>query len=118
MDECPPNNVPMTAHSSNTVSEWAPPSPRPSGKVKTIAAILDCDESAVRRLVRDGQVEAHRNGKRGIRVYLDSVAAYQAAQQVNPTPCNGREIRAKRAQVSRTKAAASMAMLRDLGLVI
>jgi excisionase family DNA binding protein len=95
----------------------ATPRPRQSVKVATVAAMLECDDSTVRRLVRDGQLQAHRTGKRGIRVYLDGVATYQAAHDVIPLPRNGREIRAKRAQRTRAKTTASMAVLRDLGLV-
>jgi excisionase family DNA binding protein len=105
----------MTARAL-TIAE-TPRAPRPSAKVKAVAGILDCDDSTVRRLVRDGQLEAHRTGKRGIRVYLDSIATYQTAREVMPCPRNGREIRAKSAQVSRSQTTTSMAMLRHLGLV-
>jgi excisionase family DNA binding protein len=53
---------------------------RPSRRVKTVAEMLDADESQVRRLVDTGELEAHVIGKRGIRIYLDSVADYQARQ--------------------------------------
>lgn len=53
---------------------------RESRRVATIAAMLELDESQVRRLVDEGELEAHRIGKRGLRVYLESVAAYQARQ--------------------------------------
>jgi excisionase family DNA binding protein len=48
--------------------------------VKTVACILECDPSDVRRLLDSGEIEGHRIGKRGVRVYLDSVAAYQARE--------------------------------------
>lgn len=51
--------------------------PRPSARVATVAELLDCDQGDVRRLVRLGELEAHGKGKRGIRVFLDSVRAYQ-----------------------------------------
>jgi excisionase family DNA binding protein len=50
---------------------------RPSARVSKIAELLDCDESQVRRLVRSGQLQSHRIGKRGLRIYLDSVVEYQ-----------------------------------------
>lgn len=59
--------------------------PRPSARVATVAGILDCDESDVRRLVRAGELEAHGKGIRGIRVFLDSVRAYQD-RQAKPLP--------------------------------
>jgi hypothetical protein len=53
---------------------------RPSARVANVAAVLDCDESNVRRLIDVGELQAHGLGKRGVRVFLDSVAAYQAAK--------------------------------------
>ncbi len=59
---------------------------RESRRVSTVAKMLDADESQVRRLVAAGELEIHRIGRRGIRIYLDSVAAYQArtAQAIKP----------------------------------
>ena len=54
--------------------------PRPSAKVARVAELLDSDESGVRRLIRAGELETHGNGKRGVRVFLDSVRAYQDRQ--------------------------------------
>lgn len=59
--------------------------PRPSAKVTTVAELLDCDPGDVRRLVKTGDIEAHGKGKRGVRVYLDSVRAYQDLQRKVPT---------------------------------
>lgn len=50
---------------------------RPSARVRTVANLLDCDESQVRRLVAEKKLDAHPFGKRGVRVYLDSVSDYQ-----------------------------------------
>ena len=50
---------------------------RPSARVSKIAELLDCDETQVRRLVSSGQLQSHRIGKRGLRIYLDSVVEYQ-----------------------------------------
>jgi len=55
---------------------------RPSWRVRRVAADLDCDATQVRRLVYSGQLEAHRIGKRGIRVYLDSLKAYKEARSL------------------------------------
>ena len=53
---------------------------RPSARVSRVADLLDCDESDVRRLIDVGELQAHGLGKRGVRVFLDSVADYQAAK--------------------------------------
>ena len=58
--------------------------PRPSARVARIAELLDCDEKQVRRLVDNGDLEGFRLGKRGLRVFLDSVADYQADGRRRP----------------------------------
>ena len=55
---------------------------RPSWRVKRVSAELDCDGHTVRDLVRDGHLEAHRIGKRGLRIFADSVRAYQERMRV------------------------------------
>ena len=50
---------------------------RESRRVATVASALDMDEFQVRALIDAGELEAHGIGKRGIRVYLDSVRDYQ-----------------------------------------
>lgn len=80
----PPARTPMPDGSHPRAAAAPLPAPRPSAKVARVAAILACDDSRVRKLVRAGELEAHRVGLRGIRVYLDSVAAYQDARPVAP----------------------------------
>ncbi len=53
---------------------------RASARVATVAQLLDCHESDVRRLVLQGELECHRKGIRGIRIFLDSVRDYQDRQ--------------------------------------
>lgn len=48
-----------------------------SVRVATAAALLDADESHIRRLLRDGELEGHRLGKRGVRVSVASIEAYR-----------------------------------------
>jgi hypothetical protein len=48
--------------------------------VARVAEILDCAERDVRRMIEDGDLEAHGKGKRGVRVFLDSVSDYQASR--------------------------------------
>ena len=69
---------------------------RQSGRVATVAQLLDCDESTVRRMVTSGFFETHRVGKRGIRIFLDSVAEYQAAKsKLARPPANNQQVRAR-----------------------
>jgi excisionase family DNA binding protein len=56
--------------------------PRKSIRIREVAKLFDCDEGQVRRLIKQGALEAHTVGKRGKRVYLDSVSAYQARGRV------------------------------------
>lgn len=90
--------------------------PRESRKVKTVAAILEVDQSQVRRLVDDGELEAHTQGKCGVRVYLDSVADYQRrqarkAKRQPETQATGQ----RRSQASTTAHRAALASLRADG---
>lgn len=55
---------------------------RQSWRVSRVARDLDCDPTQVRRLVYAGQLEGHRIGKRGVRVYLDSLKAYKESQRL------------------------------------
>lgn len=52
---------------------------RRSIRVGRAADILDCDPSQVRRLIRQRRLETHTLGKRGVRIYVDSLDAYRAA---------------------------------------
>jgi len=63
-----------------TCSDDAYAGPRQSARVRRVSQLLDCDESQVRRLVADGELEGHRVGKRGIRIFLASVLEYQQRQ--------------------------------------
>jgi hypothetical protein len=55
---------------------------RPSAPVSAIAQLLATRESQIRRMVARGDLQAHIVGKRGIRVFLDSVEALQRDQLV------------------------------------
>lgn len=76
----------MTARATLPVDPAALSSVRPSARVRTVADILDCDESQVRRLILAKKLETHGLGKRGLRVYLDSVRDYQAGKEPAPKP--------------------------------
>lgn len=94
---------------------------RQSRKVATVAAALELEESQVRRLVETGQLEAHGIGKRGLRIYLDSVAEYQArtARKALGIPEAGgrRAARQDRARTSGAAHKAAMDQLRRDGLL-
>jgi excisionase family DNA binding protein len=56
--------------------------PRQSLKVERVAQLLDCDQSYVRKLVRKGYLESYRVGKRGVRIFVDSIFAYQQGKTI------------------------------------
>ena len=57
---------------------------RSSARVVAVAKLLDCHPTDIRRLVDTGELEAHRKGVRGIRVFLDSVQQYQQRRTCLP----------------------------------
>jgi excisionase family DNA binding protein len=61
-----------------------PANVRPSARVAAVAELLDCHPTDIRRLVDNGELEAHRKGVRGIRVFLDSVRHYQERRTCLP----------------------------------
>lgn len=89
--------------------------PRPSAKIARVAELLDCDESEVRRLVDAGELEAHGIGKRGVRVFLDSVGDYQAKKH-RPAKRPG-DKRPKPRPATRAAHIAAEAELRKTGIL-
>src|ERR1700733_13675673 len=55
---------------------------RPSIRVARASALLEVDISTIYKLVRAGALEAHRVGKRGVRVFADSLRNYQEQQKI------------------------------------
>lgn len=51
---------------------------RRSVRPLTAAGLLDCDRSRVYKLIKAGDLETHGLGKRGVRIYVDSIEAYRA----------------------------------------
>lgn len=94
---------------------------RPSARVSTVAQLLGDDPRQIRRMVARGDLEAHRQGKRGIRIYLDSVEAWQRGNPLKPRQdAAGAASAAPPAPLSgATKAAHrhAVAHLQQLGLV-
>lgn len=50
---------------------------RPSLRVSKVASLLEVDVSTVYKMIRSGQIKAHKIGKRGLRVFADSVRDFQ-----------------------------------------
>lgn len=90
--------------------------PRASARVTTVAEMLDCEEGQIRRLIDAGEIQAHCLGRRGVRVYLDSVAEYQArsARKTSAAPKTAGD---KPPSASRAAHAEAMSQLRSLGVV-
>lgn len=86
-----------------------------SSRAVTVAAaaeMLSCDPSMVRKMLRRGDLEGHRLGKRGVRVLAESIAAYQRRNSLVATAAPEE----KRQNASPSHKAA-MARLRALGVV-
>ncbi len=91
---------------------------RPSARVASVAEYLDCNPGDVRRLIDDGELEAHGKGVRGIRVYWDSVAEYQARKTIKAKRKPAVIPKAKpRAPASTSSFRSAMAGLRAKGIV-
>lgn len=56
------------------------PHVRKSAKIATVAELMECTVSDIYKLVRNGELECHGKGLRGVRIFLDSVARYQQRQ--------------------------------------
>jgi excisionase family DNA binding protein len=102
-------------------AERTGPEVRPSARVSTvIAKQLGADPSQIRRMIDAGDLEAHRLGICGIRVYLDSVAAWQAANAVKAKKAKGRKAPQPLPAPTRAAQAAhrqAVASLQSMGLV-
>jgi len=55
---------------------------RQSLRVAVAASLLQVNISTIYKLVRGGSLEAHHIGKRGVRVFADSVRDYQERQKI------------------------------------
>jgi hypothetical protein len=93
---------------------------RPSAKVATIARKLEQDPGQIRRMVARGDLEAHRTGICGIRIFLDSVVAWQQSNPVKANKSAGITSAEAPKPPSRATQAAhrqAVAHLQNLGLV-
>lgn len=89
---------------------------RQSVRVARVAELLDCADSDVRRLIDRGELEAHGIGKRGVRVYLDSVGDYQARRRRRAR--KPLEVRPKPRTAARSAHVAAEAELRKSGILL
>ncbi len=89
---------------------------RRSLRVATVAAALDLDESQVRKLVRAGDLEGHRVGTRGIRVYQDSVESYRRRNHIGPVPKTAKPSPRRRPSGPTAADREAMAALRRAGV--
>lgn len=69
--------------------------PTPSGTIPGIeraitvsaaATEMGADESTVRKLLKDKKLRGYRLGKRGVRIYVNSIREYQEHQTLGETP--------------------------------
>lgn len=91
---------------------------RASARVKHVAALLDCDDSQIRRLIDSGDLEAHRIGKRGIRVYLDSVDEYRNRMMIITRKATSAGIpKPLKSKATTTANREAMAYLRQIGII-
>ncbi len=98
----------------------AQPLPRDSARIARVAEILACDESDVRRLLDRGELQGFRHGIRGVRVYLDSVLAYQESRAIAPRKPRGAQPKRpppQRTSASRAAQARAEAELRASGML-
>lgn len=91
---------------------------RPSTTVAEVARMLTCHPDEIRKMLRRGELEGHRKGIRGVRIFLDSVVAYQQFNSLYHSE-KPKQIRNKRHRLSMSNAAFREAMERakKLGIV-
>lgn len=91
---------------------------RPSARVAVVARLLDCHATDIRRLIDSGELEAHRKGVRGIRVFLDSVQKYQERRVCLPKAARALvKPTAARKSLSRTAHRDALNCLKAKGLI-
>lgn len=75
---------------------------RQSLRVRRVAQLLDMDMGSVYKLIKRGELEAHKSGTRGMRIYADSLQDFQTRRRINPSA--GYEHKLPAAQPSRSAA--------------
>jgi excisionase family DNA binding protein len=82
-------------------------------RAKTVAEILDAHVSTVYKLLEAGKLEGHRVGS-DIRVYADSLKAYQEGMEIQSTRRNRPQKTQQRTQTAAHKEA--LMFLRSVGV--
>lgn len=95
----------------------APELIRPSVTVATAAARLETDESTIRKLIAGGSLEGHRMGKSGVRIYVDSITAYQEGRPLGAKNGKKQQARPRRKPAQSAVLRESVAHLASLGIV-
>ena len=90
---------------------------RPSARISTVAQLLDLDQTQVRRLVDTGQLQAHRIGKRGIRVFLDLGGPVPGAQQHDPSRGEGADRESSKVRRLSADHHRAVARLKEVGIL-
>jgi excisionase family DNA binding protein len=88
---------------------------RESIRVRAVCELLDMHRSQVYRACNDGDLEWHGIGRRGRRIYKDSVLSYQRSRNGTPTATPVAE--PKKIRVKNPGHAAAMDFLKSAGLV-
>lgn len=74
------------------------------------------EDGQVRKLVAAGELEGHRAGKRGIRIYEDSVEDYRRRNQLGPRDPEPAQPRPQRKRGPSAAAREAMAALKSFGV--
>lgn len=90
---------------------------RPSVRIATAAQIIDVDIATAYRLAYAGVIEGHRIGKRGIRIFLDSLRAYQEENPIAKKPLKTQASDAPKQKWQRPEHWQSMAFLQQSGVL-
>ena len=93
----------------------AAPTVRQSASIAAVAIRLGVSADHVRRLIEAREIEAYRAGRRAIRIFLDSVAAWQAREAFageRRPPAPARQVAAQRRQTTTAAHDAAMARLK------
>src|SRR5262249_21379312 len=93
---------------------------RLSVRIERVCKVLDVSPRQVGKLIAAGEIEAHKIGARGIRVYLDSLADFRERQKIVPKGRRNKAlppVRPPPSAASRAAHNAAVAELRKMGLL-
>lgn len=70
-------------------------------KVKEAANALSCSVSSIYRLLENGELQGFRLGKKGIKVYEDSLEAFAQKSQIGPKKVVSGQVKMPKTKVKR-----------------